>query len=132
MRTLLLLTLLICCRAPATAEESQDVEVVSRDGLYKLVLTPHLSPLAINRLHAWTLELLTADDEPISAATFAVSGGMPEHNHGLPTNPRVTRELGNGRYVLEGMRFHMPGSWEITIEIDASAGRDSAIVKLQL
>ena len=131
LAALALLGLFICAGAVAS-DDRYPVEVASTDGLYKLVLTPNLSPLAINRLHTWALELRSPDDAPVLAATFAVTGGMPEHNHGLPTRPRVTRELGAGRYLLEGMRFHMPGRWEITIDIDAGAGRDSAIVRLQL
>ena len=34
---------------------------------------------------------------------------MPEHNHGFPTAPRVTENLGEGDYLLEGMRFNMGG-----------------------
>jgi hypothetical protein len=61
-----------------------------------------------------------------------VDGGMPLHNHGMPTRPRITEELGEGDYRLEGMRFHMRGAWEVSIEIAADGKTDTVIIKLSL
>ena len=55
---------------------------------------------------------------------ISIDGGMPQHGHGFPTQPRVTRELGDGRYLLEGMKFSMPGWWEIKLKVDAASGTD--------
>ena len=49
---------------------------------------------------------------------------MPQHGHGLPTRPQVTRELADGTYLLEGMKFSMTGWWEIKLAIEATAGAD--------
>jgi hypothetical protein len=49
---------------------------------------------------------------------------MPQHGHGLPTQPRVTEELGDGRYRLDGMKFSMTGWWEMKVKIDAAPGKD--------
>jgi len=105
---------------------------VSTDGLYTVAWSSELEPLAINRLHRWTLTLTDSDGEPVEAATFVVTGGMPEHNHGLPTRPQVTRYLGDGRYLLEGMRFHMQGDWTISIAIDSPRGRDTVVLELTI
>jgi hypothetical protein len=35
-------------------------------------------------------------------------------------------------YLLEGMRFHMNGRWEVSIEIDANGKRDTAVITLDL
>ena len=51
---------------------------------------------------------------------------MPEHDHGLPTAPRVTRELEPGRYLLEGVRFHMGGRWELILQIETAGAADTA------
>jgi hypothetical protein len=49
---------------------------------------------------------------------------MPQHGHGLPTRPRVTREVESGTYLVEGMKFSMPGWWNIKFDIQGSQGRD--------
>jgi hypothetical protein len=53
----------------------------------------------------------------VADAQINVNGGMPAHDHGLATSPRVTRYLGEGQYLLEGVRFHMPGEWLMKLDI---------------
>ncbi len=50
---------------------------------------------------------------------------MPLHDHGLPTSPRVTENLGGGRYRLGGIRFHMPGVWQFVITVSDGTVSDS-------
>lgn len=57
---------------------------------------------------------------------------MPRHLHGLPTAPAVTQALGDGRFLIEGMKFNMPGWWEIELHIDGPAGADTATFNLVL
>ena len=104
----------------------------SASGLYRLTIAPEPATLRINRLHSWTLHLTDAEGRPVSGARFEISGGMPEHNHGLPTQPVVTRELEAGSYQLEGMRFHMHGYWEVRMRVSADPGSDTVLLKLDL
>ena len=57
---------------------------------------------------------------------------MPEHDHGLPTQPEVTMRLYNGDYLLEGVRFHMQGHWELQIEFQYAGVDDTAIIDFDL
>jgi hypothetical protein len=57
---------------------------------------------------------------------------MPVHDHGLPTAARVTREVDAGSYLLEGLRFHMSGQWEIEITIETDATTDTVVITLEL
>jgi hypothetical protein len=57
---------------------------------------------------------------------------MPEHDHGLPTAPAVTRNLGNGDYLVEGLRFHMNGYWELEFTITARGATDTVVIPLTL
>ena len=63
---------------------------------------------------------------------ITVDGGMPAHNHGLPTQPRVTQNLGEGCYKVEGLRFHMQGHWEMKIGIESGGATDTVIIPLDL
>jgi hypothetical protein len=91
---------------------------------YVVTLQPPASAPAINQLHAWQVKLATAAGAPVTQARIRVDGGMPQHGHGLPTRPQVTRELPDGGYLIEGMKFSMTGWWEIKLAIDAPAGAD--------
>lgn len=106
-------------------------EWVSERGVYQVRFESSLKPIEINRIHSWVLHV-TADGEPVTAAAMTVSGGMPAHDHGLPTSPRITEELDQGKYRLDGMRFHMRGEWEVTVEIEADGKRDTVVIALTL
>jgi hypothetical protein len=90
------------------------------------------APIPINRMHSWTLHVETADGRPVSDATVQVDGDMPQHMHGLPTRPRVTRNLGNGDYLVEGVKFQMGGWWVMAFTVSAEGRSDVARFNLQL
>jgi hypothetical protein len=110
------------CSTPANLDLSLDKPTAA--GLYRVAMQPPVKAPAINQMHSWGVTLATADGKPVSDAKFAVDGGMPQHGHGLPTQPRVTRELGNGSYQLDGMKFSMTGWWEVKLAIDGPRGPD--------
>ncbi len=113
----------------ATADETQ---WTSQRGVFSVSYRSELQPIRINQLHAWVLRVTTAAGNPVVGATIEVNGGMPAHDHGLPTRPRVTEELGGGDYRLEGLRFHMAGEWEITLRISADGESDTVVIALLL
>jgi len=86
----------------------------------------------INSMHSWILHIETASGVGVEGAKVEVDGGMPEHNHGLPTKPRVTEELGGGDYRLDGMRFHMSGHWEIVVTVTTDSGVSKVTIPLEL
>ena len=96
----------------------------SVDNKYVVTLQPPAKPAAINQLHAWQVLVTSPAGAPVVHARIQVDGGMPQHGHGLPTRPQVTRELPDGGYLIEGMKFSMTGWWEIKLAIDGPAGAD--------
>ena len=124
-----ILTALVClCTLPAAASE----QWLSRSGFYRIAYESVIAPPRINRIHDWVFIVTTPDGNPVTGAEISVTGGMPLHNHGLPTAPRMTRELGEGRYLVEGMRFHMNGEWELFVTIDVADRRDTVVIPLTL
>lgn len=105
--------------------------VAEEESLRVTYSTPS-GPPEINRMHSWILHVESLDGAPVENAEILVSGGMPEHDHGLPTRPRVTTELGGGDYRLDGMRFHMRGYWEIEVTVVTDQGSTVIMIPLQL
>ena len=101
-------------------------------GRYVVAIAPVEEPVTIGEMHAWTVTLADREGASVDDARIAVGGGMPQHGHGLPTQPRVTQALGQGVYVVEGLKFNMGGWWELTFRIDGAAGRDSITFNLDL
>jgi len=91
---------------------------------------PAVPPL--NNIHTWILHIETADGKPLEGAEILVDGGMPQHGHGLPTRPEVTADLGGGDYRVEGMKFQMPGYWEVRFNIRADGQADAVTFNLIL
>ncbi len=104
---------------------------VSAKQTYTATLQPQ-EPLRVRRLQAVPVLITDAKGLPVEGAVISVDGGMPQHGHGLPTQPRVTRALGAGLYEIEGVRFNMGGWWELKLAIDSPAGADSVTFNLSL
>lgn len=111
-----------CATPPANLDLS--LEKRSDAGRYVVELVPPAVAPAINQMHSWNVKLQDASGAPVTGARLAVGGGMPQHGHGFPTKPRVTREVENGTYLVEGMKFSMPGWWDIKFDIQSAAGAD--------
>ena len=105
---------------------------ISEAGRYKATIKPDGDTIPKGKLQRWTLHLETANGAPVDACTITVDGGMPQHGHGLPTKPRVTRPLGNGDHLVEGMKFNMGGWWVVRFAITSSAGTDTVTFNLGL
>ena len=113
---------------------SADIQLVkaSAHGLYRASVRPDVTPISVRRLQRWTLHLDTVDGQPVDTATISMDGGMPQHGHGLPTKPRVTRALGNGDHLIEGVKFNMGGWWVVKFAITTTAGSDTVTFNLGL
>lgn len=111
-----------CAAPPADLDLSLTRPTV--DGRFVVALLPPATPAAINQIHSWQIKLATPGGLPITHAQIAVDGGMPQHGHGLPTRPQVTRELTDGTYLVEGMKFSMTGWWELRLAVQAGGVSD--------
>jgi hypothetical protein len=117
-----------CTTPPQELDLSRDKTTEGgRDRVAVVAPTPAPS---VNQLHAWKVRLTSVDGRPVEGARFAVSGGMPQHGHGFPTKPRVTREVEAGTYLLEGMKFSMTGWWDLRFGIEGTEGADAVTFNL--
>jgi YtkA-like protein len=105
---------------------------VSAHQLYRASVRPDVVPIPVRRLQRWTLHIDTMDGRPVDVATIVMNGGMPQHGHGLPTSPRVTRALGSGDHLVEGVKFNMGGWWVVRFAIAGAAGADTVTFNLSL
>jgi YtkA-like len=103
----------------------------SAGGRYVATLEP-ARPLRTRQMQTVRLIVSDAKGHAIDEARISIDGGMPQHGHGLPTRPRVTRSLGDGIYEIEGVRFNMGGWWELTLAISGSSGADTVTFNLNL
>ena len=103
----------------------------SAGGRYVATLEPG-KPLRPRQMQTVRVVVRDADGRAIDEAQISIDGGMPQHGHGLPTRPRVTRSLGDGVYEIEGVRFNMGGWWEFKLAIAGFSGADTVTFNLDL
>lgn len=117
-------------RRPAVSEFGLGPRA-SAAGHYLATLEP-AQPLRPRQMQTVRVVVRDAGGHAIDDATIAIDGGMPEHGHGLPTRPRMTRALGDGLYEIEGVRFNMGGWWEFRLAITSDRGVDTVTFNLAL
>ena len=118
---------------PALVGPAAGGPVASGKNRFRVAFRSAMDPIPINKLHEWTVHVETADGRPVEGASIKVSGSMPAHRHGMPTEPKMTADLGAGDYRVEGMKFQMRGDWEIYIDVASADGQsDMATLPLVL
>jgi hypothetical protein len=104
--------------------------IPSHNDVYRasLVAAPDAAGAVGSR--AWVIEVQTATGRPVEHAALSLESWMPEHDAVRATRPRVTEDLGGGRYRVEGLRFDRRGWWNVRLQVVGSAGTDSLAFNL--
>ena len=105
---------------------------LSDKGLYKVSYTASTGTVPVNQMHQWTLHVETSDGKAVENAAITVDGDMPQHGHGLPTQPRITKNLGKGDYLVDGMKFQMGGWWLMDFTISTDSQTDAVHFNMML
>ena len=153
MRTLALLALVSCTapREPAAVEPPrlEAVEVVEAAatpapaerwrrgqgvrGEFLVDYAPDPDPIRLNEPFELALQVHLAAEpaRPVVGAQVFVSAWMPDHEHGMVRQPE-TVELGGGAYRARGMLFHMPGHWEVRVDVIAGGRPERTVFHVDL
>ena len=122
--------------------------VVSNDGRYRVCVTTVPDPVPLNEPFTIGVSVYEAPGRSRLAQNviLEVDATMPEHHHGMTLKPQVRAidgpevqdllpghgAMGNGRFDINGMLFHMPGRWEIHMDITHGAITERAQLEIEL
>lgn len=95
-------------------------------GLYTVAWSTDPEQIPFAELFALDVEITNAAGGPVDGATLSLAVEMPAHGHGMQTTATV-EPRGDGRYRIEGMKFHMRGTWKLAFTVDAPAGKDEVV-----
>ena len=129
--SILLSAIMILFSSVNSEENHSEISATSVDSHFQATCKSKLDTIPLNKIHPWILHITNKEGQPVERATISIDGGMPAHNHGLPTQPIAT-EIGGGDYLVEGLKFSMTGSWEIWFYIQTDSVSDKVKVTLQL
>lgn len=97
--------------------------VATRHGTLQASYETDLLEIPLNDVHSWRLSLQDRFGQPVTGADIELTADMPEHLHGMTTIPQVQETDRPGVYLVRGMNFHMPGYWEVTLDISGAGSR---------
>jgi hypothetical protein len=116
-RLLLLIALLTAslpaaaCDPPSLGEQQRFVDSPN----YRIAWRMRPDPIAVSEPFALEISICANPGaQPIDG--IAVDALMPEHRHGMNYRPSVI-DGPDGRFVVEGMLFHMPGTWRLIFDV---------------
>ncbi|AJQ97657.1 FixH family protein [Gynuella sunshinyii] len=115
----------------------EDLDISTFQASRQLHYFAHIEPLdgqgiPLNTIHQWTLWLTDDQGNPVTQARINITGHMPGHVHGLPTQPQVTDELSPGEYRVEGIKFQMTGWWVMQFDVQHADKQDTLTFNLAL
>jgi len=89
---------------------------------YSVAYRTQPAKLAVGRHFTVEMAVCPKGGEP-APEIVRVDGFMPEHNHGM--NYKAVVKAGEGgRYLADGMMFHMPGRWDFIFEVRGGGKTD--------
>lgn len=89
-------------------------------GHYMIAFRPDPVQIEVGQPFSLLFNVCTRSNSP--AELVAVDAAMPEHKHSMNYRPTILAGR-DGRYRVDGLIFHMPGRWELSI--DVRAGEES-------
>ena len=90
-------------------------QVDSNGGSYSVAFESTPSPIPMNEPFDVRFTV-TAKSGSVQGITVQVDARMPAHGHGMNRVPKLTTQP-DGSTRAEGMLFHMPGHWELYVDI---------------
>lgn len=122
---------LVCASLGTSAVAEVPGAVLTENGHYQVRIETDLANAPLNEFITVGAKVFGLDDQLVDGATVAINGGMPSHGHGLPTSP-IAGETCGGTYLIEGLKFTMPGHWVIVLDVNGPAGPDRATFEFDL
>lgn len=105
-------------------------ELTSHDGTYVVRCRIEPEDFEVGDMFELRVEVRRADGEALDAQ-LAVDARMPEHGHGMNREPIIARGDGGG-FTAENLLFHMPGYWEVYLDLTRGAVTERTQFSLDL
>jgi hypothetical protein len=123
-RLLLAVVMSVVWSTPARAQQCAELKGARKVESSRYVLAYRTKPakLAVGQHFVVEMTVCPKSGEAAPEAV-RVDGFMPEHNHGM--NYKAVVKTGeSGRYLADGMMFHMPGRWDFVFEVRGGGKTD--------
>lgn len=118
--------LLMCCGFSLMAVQNKDngykLNQQSKNSIYQSSLECN-KKLTTGSFQSCSLKILNKG-KIVKKAKIHLSGGMPAHQHGLPTTPKLVWSEEKQIYLIKGLKFSMPGEWVLNFKVSTDNHKD--------
>jgi hypothetical protein len=129
---LVLIAVVLAATAAGAAERCEPpADFVPRGRLTAndVVLLFRTMPAAIEIGRHFSVEAIVC--APGAVPRLRIDALMPEHKHGMNYRPTI-KGPDHGRWVAEGLMFHMPGRWQLLFDVDRGDRTDRLVTDVLL
>ena len=102
------------------------------NGIFKVRVASDPGALRISRYEKMLIDVTRASGQPVLDARISVAAKARDVERRMLTMPQLTKNLGSGRYLVEGLLFSMNGSWLLEFHISSGADRDKVLLEVVL
>lgn len=130
-----LLALLACGEPAPTAPPAWNTPKETQLHRYLVDVRLEPDPPPMGELFEVVATVKTPEGEPVEDARVALDALMPQHGHGMATDPEDDPgecaadgacKHPKGEYRARGFKFHMGGAWTVTVDVQGGPrGPDS-------
>ncbi|MFN0247228.1 MAG: FixH family protein [Kofleriaceae bacterium] len=120
------------CAKEATADELViGLSKAGENGLYTVSLDSFTPAPPARFLNEWTLSIMSTASPAAPLASngvLAMTPYMPQHGHGAGVDVEIEAMPTAGEFKFSSINLHMPGIWEVTVEIDPNGANYDKVV----
>ena len=106
------------------------IEKSSLNNVYRATIFPLQTSVPIGELHSWVFHFATEKGETFIPKQLVGKDGMP--GHGFPVEPEISSALGNGKFLIQDVKFNMTGDWQLRLGVNGSGGWDTITFQLSI
>lgn len=114
---------------PPTPNERGEYEAAGKT--FRVAFTTAPLPIPMNEPFEIRARIEPIGEKPPGEVKLRVDAAMPDHRHGMNTQPQVTREA-DGSWRVRGMLLHMPGYWELYFDLERDGETERAQYNFEL
>lgn len=132
-KTILVICLVSACvslMALQNQNKAYEFKQNSENAFYEGILSCD-SKLTTNSFQSCKYALLK-EGKALVNTKLIVSGGMPAHQHGLPTAPKAVWSEDEKSYLIKGLKFSMPGEWLLNFKLNTMDTSDEDTISMTL
>jgi hypothetical protein len=129
----MVLLLALACGGPTVPSAWNDPKPTQLER-YEVALAVTPDPPPLGELFSVDATVRFLDGQPLEDGTVKLDARMPQHGHGMQTDPVADPGVCDangkckhpgGHYHVDGFKFHMAGDWTITVDVNGPEGPDS-------